>query len=255
MKIEEISQFVKGVDGWLTDKEGRLLYHLAKNCRGHGVIVEIGSWKGKSTIWLAAGAKAGKKIPVYAIDHHKGSPEHYQWYGAKDIWTFDEFQKNLALAGVADIVIPVVKTSAAAAKDFNQPVELIFIDGAHQYELVKLDFELWFPKLIEGGVMVVHDTAGWAPWPGPIKMVKEKIYHSLYFKDIGLVHSITFAKKVKINSPQDRWKNQLMSFIRFPSEIIGKLNLKIILLIKSIKMKKKGLDAPAATIERHSQPL
>jgi hypothetical protein len=95
------------------------------------------------------------------------------------------------------VIIPIVKTSEDAAKKFNEPIELIFIDGAHDYELVKLDFELWFPKVIYGGIMAFHDTTG---WPGPRKVVKEFIYKSKYFKDIRMVDSITFAKKVRQNT-------------------------------------------------------
>jgi len=75
MEKEEIKKFVEKVDGWLLDIEGELLYDLAKNCKGNGVIVEIGSWTGKSTIWLGKGSKAGNKVKVYAIDPHTGSSE------------------------------------------------------------------------------------------------------------------------------------------------------------------------------------
>lgn len=61
IRKEEIKKLVERVDGWLTHGEGGLLYNLAKNCKGNGVIVEIGSWKGKSTIWLGAGSKDWEK--------------------------------------------------------------------------------------------------------------------------------------------------------------------------------------------------
>src|SRR5204862_2126445 len=63
-----IERRVAGIGGWLTPKEGRLLYELARGCTGRGVIVEIGSWKGKSTIWLASGSRRGPGVFVYAID-------------------------------------------------------------------------------------------------------------------------------------------------------------------------------------------
>ena len=181
MEVNEVKKIVEKVDGWLEDEEGELLYRLAKNCLGKGRIVEIGSWKGKSTIWLAKGSKVGNKVKVYAIDPHVGA-------------TFEEFKKNISNSQTDDIVIPIVKTSEEVAKDFNEPVELIFVDGSHEYETVKLDFELWVPKLIYGGTIAFHDTI---IKPGPKKIVEEYVYKSKNFKNIGFVGSTTFAKKAK----------------------------------------------------------
>jgi predicted O-methyltransferase YrrM len=144
MNLKDIETQTAAIDGWLSKKEGRLLYKLAKNCTGRGAIVEIGSWKGKSTIWLAHGVKSkNNNTKVYAIDPHTGSSEHK--VAQKRVWTFLEFKENIKRANVDDVVVPLVKTSEAAANDFSEPVELIFIDGAHEYEFVKQDFNLWFP--------------------------------------------------------------------------------------------------------------
>lgn len=105
------------------------------------MIVEIGSWKGKSTVWLAKGSKDGKGIKIYAIDPHKGSSEHRKWYGK--VWTFEEFKENIKKARVDDVVVPIVKTSEETVRNWDKLVELLFIDGAHEYELVKQDFLLW----------------------------------------------------------------------------------------------------------------
>src|SRR3989337_2786998 len=101
MEIAEIKELVDKVDGWLTDKEGELLYNLAKNCTGEGVIVEIGSWQGKSTIWLGRGSKKGNNITIYAIDPHTGASEQKERYG--NVWTFEEFKKNIKDTKVDDI--------------------------------------------------------------------------------------------------------------------------------------------------------
>jgi predicted O-methyltransferase YrrM len=122
--INEVRNLVDQVQGWLSYREGELLYNLAKNCSGKGVIVEIGSWKGKSTIWLAKGSKAGNNVSVYAIDPQSES-------------NFEEFNKNIKAAKIDDIVFPIVKKSEDAAKCFNKPVEMIFIDGSHVYDDVK----------------------------------------------------------------------------------------------------------------------
>jgi len=236
MTIADTREFVKAVEGWLTDDEGEFLYQAARNCSGPpagGVIVEIGSWKGKSTIWLASGSKAGNKIPVYAVDHHQGSPEHYRWYGPAPINTFPEFQNNIKAAGLADMVVPIVEKSAAASEKFNQPVELIFIDGDHTYQSVKQDFELWFPKLIEGGTIVFHDTGGWAPWPGPVWLMMKAIYPSSQFRNIRMVDSMTIATKVAKNSFGERLKNVFLMLPWLFSVALIVIGRIIIWLIKS----------------------
>jgi hypothetical protein len=173
------------------------------------VLVEIGSWKGRSTICIAIGSKAGKKNKCYAIDPHTGSSEHK--IKGKDIWTFDEFKKNIKEYNVEDLIIPIVKTSEEAAINFEDSVEFIFIDGAHEYDLVKLDFELWFPKLIDGGIIAFHDTKIFG---GPKKVVEDYIFKSKYFKGVNFVDSITFATKVKKNFLKDRVKNIFVLFCK-----------------------------------------
>ncbi len=201
-------------------------YNFAKNCEGNGVIVEIGSWKGKSTIWLGWGSKNGNNVKIYAIDPHTGSSEH-QKEGEK-IETFEEFKKNIKNAKLDDIVIPLVKTSEEAAKNFNKPVEFIFIDGAHEYEFVKLDFDLWFPKVVNGGIMAFHDTIN---WEGPKKVVADCVYKSKHFKNINFVDSITFAQKVKQNTLKDQIKNRYVLLLKNLYEFAGKLHL-----LKSIRI-------------------
>ena len=220
MQIEEVRKLADKVEGWLTDKEGELLYNLARNCTGRGVIVEIGSWKGKSTVWLGQGSKGGKQVEIYAVDPHTGASEQRAMYG--EVWTFEEFKKNIQNAQVDHLVVPLVKTSEAAAGDFNQPVELIFIDGAHEYEAVRLDFDLWYPKVIEGGIMAFHDTI----WnEGPKRVVKELVYKSRNFKEIGLVDYITYAQKVRENSLLDRLRNRYLLLWRNIYEVAWKLSL------------------------------
>ena len=204
-ETNEVKRLTDTIEGWLTDKEGKYLYNLAKSCAGRGVIVEIGSWKGKSTIWLGTGSKKGGRIKIYAVDPHTGFPEHKNDHAS--VSTFPEFQRNLRNARVDDIVIPIVQTSAKAAKNFQYPVELIFIDGAHEYDLVRSDFDHWFPKVVNGGMMVFDDTTS-AHWHGPKKVVEELVYKSRKFRNVRLVHKMTVAEKVEQNSAWDRIKNR-----------------------------------------------
>ena len=206
-------------DGWLTIREGLLLYEIAKKLKGVGVIVEIGSWKGKSTICLGMGSQAGKRISVFAVDPHIGSPGHRV---DGPVWTFDEFQKNVSRAGVDSVVIPIVETSEDAAKNFHEPVEFIFIDGDHSFESVKKDFEAWFPKVIEGGIIAFHDTV---KYPDPRRFVEEYVFKSNVFKNAKFVDSITFAQKVSANSYFDRIKNSYVLFLKNFLELIRSYRL------------------------------
>jgi predicted O-methyltransferase YrrM len=203
LRIKETRKTVEDVPGWLTRSEGTLLFNLAKNCTGRGVIVEIGSWKGKSTIWLAKGSLAGKHAKVYAIDPHSGTAEHLR-QGKPS--TFEEFERNISRAGVAGLVSPIVATSEAAASSFDEPIEMIFIDGDHDYQAVKRDFDLWYPKVVDGGVMAFHDTT---VWQGPKRLVAERIYKSRDFCDGSFAGSIAFATKVRENTGAERLRNRL----------------------------------------------
>lgn len=229
-EMNSIKSIVSNVDGWLTDEEGELLFNLAKQCTGKGVIVEIGSWKGKSTIWLGKGSVAGNHIDIFAIDPHTGSSEHHEMFG--NVWTFREFQDNVKNAGLSDIINPIVKTSQEAAGLFNEPVELIFIDGAHEYELVKQDYQTWFPKIINGGTIALHDTLS---WEGPTKVVEEFILQSTHFNQVRIVDSITVAQKVQANTWIDRIQGKyIFSYALFlikVASLIGKLKLPSVIRI------------------------
>jgi MMP 1-O-methyltransferase len=201
--LETIERQVETIGGWLTPKEGRLLYQLARRCTGRGAIVEIGSWKGKSTIWLAHGARDGAGPTVYAIDPHTAVSDNLATQSA--VPTFDEFSRNIRAAGVAELVAPMVMTSAQAARAFDRPVELIFIDGAHDYDSVALDLDLWFPKVLDGGTIAFHDTTA---WEGPRRLVAERVFRGSWARSARFVDSTTVADKVAQNSTLDRLRNR-----------------------------------------------
>ncbi|HYG25253.1 MAG TPA: class I SAM-dependent methyltransferase [Verrucomicrobiae bacterium] len=193
------------VDGWLHPKEGRILYQLANRCTGRGRIVEIGSWKGKSTIWMSFGSREGCGAKVHAIDPHTGSPEHSTMFGGK-VWTFEEFQRNIDNAGVSEMIVPHVDYSTSVAKTFNDPVEFIFIDGLHEYEGVRDDFEAWYPKVVNGGTIAFHDSTC---WPGVYRLVIERVFKSRHFRKVRFSRSIVYGEKVAQNTFMERLENQV----------------------------------------------
>jgi MMP 1-O-methyltransferase len=188
----KVKPLIADVPGWLTDEEGEALYELARACTGRGVIVEIGSFKGKSTICLGLGSKAGASVPVHAIDPHQER--------------FPEFEANVDRAGIGDLVRPIPSLSQAAADGFEEPIELLFVDGSHEYDLVLEDFEKWVPKVVDRGWVVFHDTTWTA---GPRKVVGHAVYRSRRFKDARfVVGSMTVARKVDENGLADRVRNR-----------------------------------------------
>jgi MMP 1-O-methyltransferase len=189
----KVKPLIADVPGWLTDEEGEALYELARACSGKGVIVEIGSWKGKSTVCLGLGSRAGASVPVYAVDPHAD-------------YRFGDFKDNVERAGIQELVRPVASLSQAAADGFDEPIELLFVDGSHEYHLVLEDFEKWVPKVVEGGWVAFHDTTWTA---GPRKVVGPAIYRSRRFKDARfVVGSTTVARKVERNGFADRVRNR-----------------------------------------------
>jgi predicted O-methyltransferase YrrM len=188
-----VRPLIAEVPGWLTEEEGEALYDLARACTGRGVIVEIGSWKGKSTICLGLGSRAGVSLPIYAVDPHAD-------------YRFGDFQRNVERAGIADLIRPIASLSQPAAEHFEEPIELLFVDGSHEFELVLEDFEKWVPKVVDGGWVAFHDTTWTA---GPRKVVGEAIYRSRRFKDVRfVVGSTTVARKVQENALPDRLRNR-----------------------------------------------
>lgn len=173
----------------LSQNEGEYLYHLAQLNPAKGVIVEIGSWKGKSTICLALGSMAVSGEKVYAVDPHKPL--------AEEGYTEDteaQFRENIRNAGVESHVVPMVMASEEAAKGWIEPIRLLWIDGDHRYEQVKLDFHLWEPHVIESGIVAMHDTIR---KKGPKRVLWESIFRSDRFQKISIVDNITAATKVK----------------------------------------------------------
>jgi len=206
-----IKHILSTVDGWLSYHEALYLYSLAAVGSGRGKILEIGSWKGKSTIILARGSKWSKREQVYAVDPHKGGPDQ-ESHGYKSIDSEIEFRSNVEREGVADYVIPLVMKSEEAVVGWSEPIRLLWIDGDHSYEAVKKDFLLWEPFVAPGGVIAFHDTYS---WEGPKRVVEEMILPSRSFVVIGLVDSITAVKKIARRTPQTFLRNWGFLFLRY----------------------------------------
>lgn len=170
-----------GVEGLLEEREGLCLHGLARRAAPLGTAVEIGSYKGRSTWFLAhAYEQAGSQWPVVAFDPHLEG-------------TRDAFLANLERTGIAGRVEAHAAFSHDAVAAFDRPIGLLWIDGDHTYEGVRRDFEDWFPKLAVGGWLAFHDTVN--HWHGPTRLVRELLAGRDDLTDVGVMGTITFARK------------------------------------------------------------
>jgi len=158
-KIEEIK-------GFMPNHEGEALMSWAKTFSKIGPLLEVGTFCGKSSIYLGLAAKEENQV-VFTIDHHKGSEEHQlnEEYFDSEIYdeslnsvnTFPLFLKNIRIFDLEDSVIPIVSSSASVAKGWNKNLGMVFIDGSHSLESASLDYESWESHIKNGGALVIHD--------------------------------------------------------------------------------------------------
>jgi predicted O-methyltransferase YrrM len=189
-------------------------------------VVEIGSWKGKSTVWLATGVRPSTGTLVYAIDPHEQSLED------PNAATLAELEQNLAQSGVAHLVVPIVNASHNAASTFTETPGVVFVDGSHLPEAVRTDLDDWFPKLADGGVLALHDVIN-RRWSGPRSVLRELLWRSTEITAVQFVDSIAYMRKVRRNTAADRWRNRLAA-----------------LLLKAYDMRLAGGPGPIAAVAR-----
>lgn len=183
---KRVIELTKAIPGWLSTNEGRFLRKASKETDGlPGEVVEIGSYQGKSTIWLAQAAKK-----VWAVDPHKGKLDEERVPP-----TLRAFKRHLRQAGVEKRVVIMRKTSEAAAEGWKKPIRLLFIDGLHDYKNAKRDFELWSSYLVEDGMVAMHDA--FCGWKGAEKVALEQIVGNNAFGEIGVVGSTVYGVKGK----------------------------------------------------------
>jgi predicted O-methyltransferase YrrM len=143
-------------EGWLTPDEAQLIAGLAATIREGEAIVEVGSYRGRSTIALALGSLKGQAAPVYAVEPHEDfrGPLGGE-FGPRDR---REFFRNLLAAGVVEQVRLINLTSQVVAPGWRRPIGLLWVDGDHSYEAVRRDLGSWEPHLAEGAVIAFHDA-------------------------------------------------------------------------------------------------
>ncbi len=200
-----IAALAAQVKGFLAEDEGETLYALTLEAAKLGPCIEIGSFCGKSAVYIGAACQE-KGVTLFTIDHHRGSEEQQPGQLYFDAETYDEksgeinslplLRDTLRTAGLEDTVAPLVTWSKVAVKNWATPLGLVFIDGGHSYESALNDYQCWSRCLLPGGFLIFHDIymdaakGGQAP-----RQVYEKALQSGDFDQLPMVNTLGILRK------------------------------------------------------------
>ena len=166
-RSEALFAFADAIRGFMPPDEGRALHNHASTVAVEGPFLEVGSYCGKSTVYLGAAACQRGRL-LFAVDHHRGSEENqpgWEWHepdlvdpASGLIDTLPEFRRTIRDSGLDGTVVAVVGDSPSVAAAWGTPLALVFIDGGHGAEPAHADYQGWVPHLAEGGTLLIHDV-------------------------------------------------------------------------------------------------
>ncbi len=194
--LKKIHSF-RGIDGWLSDEEATGLYLTARKLSRNAVVVEIGSWQGKSTYCIAKGLRSGK---VFAIDpfnadsgKDEGSRQEYaDKKGDNDL--LNGFRTKMEQLRVMEKIVVKQGYSHQFHQDFDK-IDFLFIDGDHSKEGCKSDFELYAPKILNGGFIAFHDFYPDRKDLGPTYVIDHFVLKAGDFAFVGQYDSLWIGQK------------------------------------------------------------
>lgn len=169
-RVNKLLELAERAKGFMPRDEGLALYHHALTLGErvpHGTWLEVGAWCGKSALYLGTAAEVTGSV-LYSLDHHHGSEENQEGWEHFDptlvdpidgrLNTLPTWQRTIATAHLEASVVGLVGDSSIIAPHFAQPLDLLFIDGGHALEVVRADYAAWTPKVVLGGLLLIHDV-------------------------------------------------------------------------------------------------
>jgi MMP 1-O-methyltransferase len=164
---ERLLEVARAAKGFMPDDEGLALHEAGLKAAPVGPLLEVGSYCGKSAVYLGAAARAGGTV-LFSVDHHHGSDENQPGWEHHDPEVVDAesgrmdtlpfFRRTVAAAGLDDAVVAVVGDSPTVARHWRTPLGLVFIDGGHALDVVAADYDGWAGHVAPDGLLVFHDV-------------------------------------------------------------------------------------------------
>ena len=197
---------IDAVKGFLDAEEGATLYRAALATASLGPLLEIGSYCGKSAVYIGSAARDAGSL-LFTVDHHRGSEEMQPGWQHHDPATWDAragameslpfLRDTLRRAGLEEHVVPVVGRSATIARYWRTPLGFLFIDGGHAMAEAEADYRGWTPHVAAGGTLAIHDVFS-DPKDGgrpPFEIYKMAL-GSGAFVETGAVKSLRLLRRV-----------------------------------------------------------
>ena len=157
----------RAAKGFMPEPEGLSLQRVAAQAGRVGPLLEVGTYCGKSAVYLGAGAREAGSV-LYTVDHHHGSEENQAGWEHHDAELVDPrtgrmdtlpfFRRTIEDAGLEDVVIAVVGDSVTVARNWRTPLGLLFIDGGHALSVARADYHYWSPHVAPRGLLAIHDV-------------------------------------------------------------------------------------------------
>lgn len=188
--IRDIRRALIGVERTIKDREIDFLAMLGASPTAHGCVLEIGAFKGASTIVLSKAARSAGDHEMWTCDPFTNPCEGSLPEGS----SFPEFSNNVQRAGEDRFVKVFKGLSADLAKQCRGPIRLLWIDGDHRFAATKRDFELFHPHLADGAIVALHDVLGWQR--GPCRVFADELLLSEEFGACGLSGTIDWTQFV-----------------------------------------------------------
>ena len=202
---DRILRIARDAIGFLYDEEGLTLYEAGLRAGKLGPLLEVGSYCGKSAVYLGEAARERETV-LYSVDHHRGSLENQpgqEWHDPRlidprtgSLDTLPFFRRTIRAAGLDQVVVGIVGESATVGQRWGTPLGLVFIDADHDEEAVRADYEMWSHHIVSGGILAIHDVledpseGGRGPF-----FVYEEALASGRFREIERSHSLRVLER------------------------------------------------------------